>query len=152
MHILMKVLEQRRFQHRIRARVDRVQAFIDWRLEGQHHHSILHLSGIFSSYRIKTYFYIPWDATRDLNYLLCCFTSVWLPFSLFLYSFVPLKSLLRPVQRQTWWLGLDHKLFRPKMAFHSWISFFWGTLNLSASNGSQSNGKDGQQGIVRSAI
>ena len=32
------------------------------------------------------------------------------------------------------------------------ILFLWGPPNLSAYNGSQSSGKDGQQGIVRSVV
>lgn len=40
----MRGLEQRRIQHRIGAKVDRVQALVDRSQESQHHFSALHLS------------------------------------------------------------------------------------------------------------
>ena len=46
-------LEQKKIQHRTGAKVNRVQALVDWNQEGHHHHSILHLGGGLSSCRTK---------------------------------------------------------------------------------------------------
>ena len=41
--IFLKGLEQRRIQHRTGAKVNRMQALIDWSQNGQHHHSTLYM-------------------------------------------------------------------------------------------------------------
>ena len=53
----MEGLEQRIIQHRIGAKVNRIQALVDLRQEGQHHHSILQLGGGFDS-PTKIYHYV----------------------------------------------------------------------------------------------
>ena len=86
----MKELKQRRTQHRIGAKIHRVQALVDWSQAGQHHHSIFHLGGSLTSCRTQRYIiiYIPWGGIRILLYH--C-TIVWLPF---LCSCIPLFYLL----------------------------------------------------------
>ena len=87
----MKELEQRRIQHRIGVR-SRVQALVDRSHEGQHHPSVLHLSGALVPAELKdmdqTAMYFPWGGTSanfttELLFLdcFCCTSSL------------PLKSL-----------------------------------------------------------
>ena len=86
--IFMKGLGQRKIQHRIRAKVDRIQALADWSLEGQYHH-VCHLHGGLCSWRTQKHItmHTPWRGNRTLPYH---HTIVWLPF---LCPCIPLFSL-----------------------------------------------------------
>ena len=117
----MRGLEQRRIQHRIGAKVGRVQALVDWSLEGQHHHSILHVGGGLSSCRTQRYItmYIFWG-TRTLPQGCSIFSWLLLPCFCIL-------SLKRPVQGQALWPGLDHKngLGQDGFSFFFFFNYFF---------------------------
>ena len=108
----------RGLEHRTGTRFDKVQALADWSqegLEGWHHHSILHLGGDLSSCGTQRdiTMYIPWGRTRTLLYHYCLTA-----FFLFLYSFVPLRSLITETCSRAStaaWLASQNGL-RPKMA------------------------------------
>ena len=89
--MFMKRLEQRRLQHRIGAKVNRVQTLVDWNQESQCHHFTCHLGEDWVPVEFKDVYqttYIPWGRTRTLFLQNFCFLTA---FPLFLPSFTSLK-------------------------------------------------------------
>ena len=99
----MRRLEQRRIQHRIGAKVNRVQALVDCNQEGHHHHSILRPGGGLSSWRrtSETYCSVyPLRRTRTLPQ--GCTIVSWLPLP---YLCIPSLPWLAAV----WTCPLEHR-------------------------------------------
>ena len=120
----MRGLEQRRIQRRIRAKVDRVQALVDWSPEGQHRSSFPHLGGGLSCcrtqrpYQIVTY--IPWGGTGTLFYRWPIVP--WLLFLCSCISSLPLRSLITEARLRSQ-NGLGQKWLLLCQKSHAWFSF-----------------------------
>ena len=68
----MRGLEQRRIQHRIGAKVNRVQALIDWSQNGQHHHSTLYMGEGLSFCRTQRPYQLVAVFVRSLSRVWVC--------------------------------------------------------------------------------
>ena len=107
----MKGLEQRRIQHRIGEKINRVQALVDWSHEGQQPHSTLHMDGGLGSCTIRRYIImcVPWGETRILFHHWTI--ASWL---FFLCSCIPLLPWRSPItetcSRARSWPDLDHRM------------------------------------------
>ena len=68
----MRRLEQRRIQHRIEAKVDRVQALIDWSQNGQHHQSTLYMGEGLSCCRTQRLYQMVAVFVQSLSHVWLC--------------------------------------------------------------------------------
>ena len=109
--IFMRGLEQRRIQHRIGEKINRVQALVDWSHEGQQPHSTLHMDGGLGSRTIQRYIImcVPWGETRILFHHWTI--ASWLFFLCSCIPLLPWRSLITETcSRARSWPDLDHRM------------------------------------------
>ena len=95
----MRRLEQRRIQHRIGAKVNRVQALIDWSQNGQHHHSTLYMGEGLSCCRTQRLYQMVAVFVQSLSHVWLCD-----PMDCSTTGFPVLQSLPEFAQIQVHWV------------------------------------------------